>query len=286
MASSNELHQLIKKKRWEKVMTRINLYPEEVKEEIKQRFNCGTEIICLPLHSVCMRCPPLGVVMSMMAAYLDSAKIKDSKGRLPIHHACRYGASFGVVLFLLEKYPDGAKVPTEVGCLPIHTACLFGSSSTIVSTLLEVYPESVEKADLAGLTPSDYAEDNPRPVKQDIITLLDSAILRLDSRNRLVEQKTEPIPEIPFKAKSQEGDSQIQQVNDQQVAAIKRRSSTKLCVVCMDRDVCRILLPCGHPCLCDKCSESSSMIRMGQRCPECRRDVEGVVAFYGRVVND
>ena len=52
-----------------------------------------------------------------------------------------------------------------------------------------------------------------------------------------------------------------------------------LCVVCMDQPRTRLLVPCGHLCLCDECElfeESSSLAG----CPICREDVVQVQAVY------
>jgi serine/threonine protein kinase len=63
-------------------------------------------------------------------------------------------------------------------------------------------------------------------------------------------------------------------------------SSSKLCVVCLERPVCRILLPCGHPCLCMECSTTQGISKLSKRCPECRTEIKRVSNIYGRVVND
>ena len=66
----------------------------------------------------------------------------------------------------------------------------------------------------------------------------------------------------------------------------KGGSSSKLCVVCLERPVCRILLPCGHPCLCMECSTAQGISKLRKRCPECRTKIKLVSNIYGRVVND
>jgi serine/threonine protein kinase len=66
----------------------------------------------------------------------------------------------------------------------------------------------------------------------------------------------------------------------------KGASSSKLCVVCLERPLCRILLPCGHPCLCMECSTAQGISKLRKRCPECRTKIKQVSNIYGRVVND
>jgi len=66
----------------------------------------------------------------------------------------------------------------------------------------------------------------------------------------------------------------------------KGKSKTKECVVCMEKPVRRIMLPCGHPCLCDDCSTYSVLRRLKRKCPECRQWINQTAVIYGRVVDD
>jgi hypothetical protein len=64
------------------------------------------------------------------------------------------------------------------------------------------------------------------------------------------------------------------------------RSNTKKCVVCLEKDVRRILLPCGHPCLCEVCGTKQGLKKLKYKCPECRSVIQDTVIIYGRVVDD
>ena len=66
----------------------------------------------------------------------------------------------------------------------------------------------------------------------------------------------------------------------------KLKSSTKQCVVCLERDVRRICLPCGHPCLCEVCSTDQGLRKLRRKCPECRGTIKQVVTIFARVVDD
>lgn len=63
-------------------------------------------------------------------------------------------------------------------------------------------------------------------------------------------------------------------------------SPSKMCVVCLGKPVCRILLPCGHPCLCEICSTEQGLAKLRRKCPECRSKIREAVTIYGRVVDD
>mmetsp|Transcript_19996 Transcript_19996/g.28998 ORF Transcript_19996/g.28998 Transcript_19996/m.28998 type:complete len:891 (-) Transcript_19996:1842-4514(-) len=62
----------------------------------------------------------------------------------------------------------------------------------------------------------------------------------------------------------------------------------KRCVICLSNPVKRILLPCGHPCLCDDCSTGHNLRKLHQRggCPECRAPFTQVAHFYGKILMD
>ncbi len=66
----------------------------------------------------------------------------------------------------------------------------------------------------------------------------------------------------------------------------KKKSATKKCVVCLDKDVRRILLPCGHPCLCEVCGTDQGLRKLRRKCPECRGTIKQAVTIYARVVDD
>ncbi|KAL9185619.1 hypothetical protein ACHAXT_003396 [Thalassiosira profunda] len=64
------------------------------------------------------------------------------------------------------------------------------------------------------------------------------------------------------------------------------RSASKMCIICMERAVRYLCVPCGHPCLCEKCNTSNIRAKLKGRCPECRARFKSTVIVYGRVVND
>jgi serine/threonine protein kinase len=63
-------------------------------------------------------------------------------------------------------------------------------------------------------------------------------------------------------------------------------SKVKECVICMERPVTHILIPCGHPCLCEVCATSQGLSRLRMKCPECRVEFRQAIRFYGKVVED
>jgi len=64
------------------------------------------------------------------------------------------------------------------------------------------------------------------------------------------------------------------------------RSDSKMCCICMERPVRYIMIPCGHPCLCERCNTSAVRARLKGKCPECRSRFKSTTIIYGRVAND
>ena len=58
----------------------------------------------------------------------------------------------------------------------------------------------------------------------------------------------------------------------------ENRSSSGVCVVCHDEPSVMAVIPCGHVCLCNTCSDECSLI--GQTCPLCRGSMQSVLRIY------
>ena len=48
----------------------------------------------------------------------------------------------------------------------------------------------------------------------------------------------------------------------------------RLCVVCLDKRIQVVVIPCGHACMCRKCSFRVT------KCPVCRLDIQAQQRFY------
>lgn len=64
------------------------------------------------------------------------------------------------------------------------------------------------------------------------------------------------------------------------------RSESKQCIICMERPVRYVTVPCGHPCLCEQCNTPQNKRKLKGHCPECRAYFHSTCIIYGRVVND
>ncbi len=64
------------------------------------------------------------------------------------------------------------------------------------------------------------------------------------------------------------------------------KSPTKMCVICMENPVRYLLIPCGHPSICENCINPQVLRNLKNLCPECRAPFRETAIIYGRVVND
>ncbi|ETO01820.1 hypothetical protein RFI_35619 [Reticulomyxa filosa] len=89
---------------------------------------------------------------------------------------------------------------------------------------------------------------------------------------RVVEEKSSQL--VPEKKKEEElaNDVNIDNGNNDNNDNSKNNDDS-LCIVCFDEKRTHILLPCGHFCLCQGCSQELS------ECPVCRVQIEKRLAF-------
>ena len=62
--------------------------------------------------------------------------------------------------------------------------------------------------------------------------------------------------------------SQMQQENDAE--------DDRVCVVCLESPNTHLLAPCGHQCVCGKCSK----LLVGQPCPVCRGICQSAIKVF------
>ena len=58
----------------------------------------------------------------------------------------------------------------------------------------------------------------------------------------------------------------------------------KLCILCLERPVNVILIPCGHASLCEHCSTWETQRQLKWKCPECRATFASTCKIYATVV--
>jgi hypothetical protein len=230
---------------------------------------------------------------------------------------------------LISAAPRAVFMKAADGSLPLHLACLYSGpvDLPVIRYLLLLHPNSVEIPDGHGLLPKDIVCDNVVDfrVKIQIVECLIDAeqnqqgvvVVGGEQQNYSIAAGVNCISRNHVKTQNVLVDKQDK---DETTLVVE----TKRCVVCMDREVSRLLVPCGHPgnfpflffpillcnaemhhplevsslmlsvmmiapqipfpALCSTCSTSMYMLKMNWCCPECRSEVKDIVPFFGRVL--
>ena len=287
-SSSVGLFTLVRQGKWEAAFSRINLFPDEASRPTTINFACGTSCRALPIHSALLASSsgkhvPHYVLMALTSANPDCLRTRDSAGRLPLHFAARYGASLPILTYLLAEYPQGACVASDDGALPLMLACLHGDSVEKIAILLETYPEAAsnERRDCSGKSTFEYACDNPRPIKEEFMRLI------LAKRSQLsVSGNGISLGSHARRNTNMQRIAEYEEKKEVEAETEAIKPGTKVCCVCMERAVSRVMVPCGHAILCSRCGSRQGLRRIDHKCPECRSHVEQVMKIFARIADD
>lgn len=317
MLPTKDLFRLVREKKWDHVIERAGIFPEESFVAYSFTFKNGITIHTLPIHIACMKNAPLRTILALIAADPKTCDFIDEIGRAPLHNAVRYGSVYRVVSVLIATSPMAAFVKAYDGALPIHLACLYATNTVeyipIIKHLLWIHPKSLTEEDFSGCIPRDYARQNPfTGVRERIFALLDEfeaeisesvsdinsgrsdfvgfrsttggSEIGLERIRMSSTPYSSPYNTIESNEESRSDIHHEEESKNQSNDSIM--SKTKLCVVCMEGIVSNVMVPCGHPSLCDACSSYSNMMKMKWKCPECRSNVNEVVRIFGRIAID
>lgn len=58
----------------------------------------------------------------------------------------------------------------------------------------------------------------------------------------------------------------------------------KNCVVCWERDVNTVNVPCGHASLCQVCATKQGLRKLKYRCPECRQSIRSALRIFDKIL--
>jgi len=75
--------------------------------------------------------------------------------------------------------------------------------------------------------------------------------------------------------KNREGSESIE---DRLLMEVEREREDKLCVICVDKEKCIMILPCRHLCICESCQVALRSHR--NICPICRKVIKQMIKAY------
>lgn len=78
--------------------------------------------------------------------------------------------------------------------------------------------------------------------------------------------------------RKQERRESTESVEDLLLREVEREREDKLCVICVDKEKCIMILPCRHLCICESCQEPLRTHR--NLCPICRKEVKQLIKAY------
>ena len=76
--------------------------------------------------------------------------------------------------------------------------------------------------------------------------------------------------------------------SDKFTSSLNNKMNTRpdmMCVICMDKRACNVLIPCGHACLCDECCQPSKLKALNNICPVGRCKFDCAVKVFGAIVH-
>lgn len=295
-----DLVKLIQEREWDQVLTRVGISPEEAIVVRRFSLSSGIAIRTFPLHIACMYTAPLKVIAGLIAADQSTCSEKDGLGRTPLYHAICSRSTYDVISVLIGACPQALQVMADDGTLPIHMACLnampFNDELQTIRHLLWRCPYTLSVRNAYGYVPRACAEMNPYPdMREAILIEMSCYENRFEFYHHLRGQRNSN-QGGNFGIHDARGSGQQSRNNVTDEIATegqgtisderKKQETSKQCVICMEKLVSRVLVPCGHPCLCEDCACNATMNRLQWKCPECRTQTIQIVKFFGRIALD
>jgi hypothetical protein len=101
-----------------------------------------------------------------------------------------------------------------------------------------------------------------------------------DDEDRAREAQKRKNYDLLIKRRSQQQERVCSEgsVEDQLLREVEREREDKLCVICVDKEKCIMILPCRHLCICEGCQAPLRTHR--NICPICRKPVKQLIKAY------
>lgn len=248
----------------------------------------------LPIHFACLFGAPFEVILLLGSTNAYGIKSRAKDGSLPLHLACKQREPhFDAIHYLIRTFPKGLKVKNEEGNVPLDMVSCNKTMMAVRSMVSNDSKSLVKK-------PSSISKPMEFSCCRNLVrrTTQSSPKLSIHTnslyRNEVRKHQHANVKEIrlTFSNVSFSVNGSIRTYEEKKAAfkeGTKKKilnSNSKKCVVCMERDVNHVILPCGHICLCQICSRPKELSLMKWNCPECRGKINNIYRVYGRVVDD
>ena len=125
----------------------------------------------------------MALIEALIDVYRDGPQMKDDQGMLPVHLACRNGGSKGVILTLLSAFPDSAKVKDRKGRSPLEIVEASGSQNkeAVTAAIRRFDQDSLTRGmRMVNMTPDSVTAAPVHEVDYEHRTLLFKLLLKKD----------------------------------------------------------------------------------------------------------
>ena len=127
----------------------------------------------LPLHVACEQNASYQIIRTLITYYPQGCKTRDTLGRLPLHYACFTNVTLDVIDMLLVDYPNGVKCVDGKGWLPLHISVKYNTNVDVSRKLLLMFPDGKNLKTLKGCTPFMCANTSKLENKEEFVSMLD-----------------------------------------------------------------------------------------------------------------
>ena len=285
--------------RWRDVRNMLE-HDEDARDRARyKQYRISEYQTATSLHLACLHNPPGRIVRTLIDLNPEMLlTTSNPSGEVPLHCAVRCnksGPAETAVRILLERCPHAVRCQSSReygGRTPLQLACAVQARTSIISMLRDADPEAARTIqDANGQTAWDIAKRH-RGVLSLVWRWRVRAILRSQSSIQREEARGEGgragteevrLDGLPMEVPTVN-------INGGAPSASSLRSSEEkaslhegddICVVCWDGRADHVIVPCGHLCLCAKCSSYSRLRGSLQgKCPVCKRRAQSAMKVY------
>mmetsp|Transcript_34536 Transcript_34536/g.101498 ORF Transcript_34536/g.101498 Transcript_34536/m.101498 type:complete len:352 (-) Transcript_34536:11-1066(-) len=237
------------------------------------------------LHLSCLHNPPADIIQTFLAINPNAGLGRSNpSGEVPLHYAVRCrksGPADAAVRTLIASCPESISCrssPQYGSRTPLHLACAVQANPAIIGLLRDADPTGARTVqDGTGQTAWDIAKRHKGVLslvwrwKVRAILRSQSSITREDATTATPQQvRLDGLPmQLPTPTNSNLiAPSAPPLPNEDETPP---QEGEDVCIVCWDRRADHAIVPCGHLCLCSRCSSYATLQgTLRGQCPVCK----------------